>query len=158
MITHLRARLDLSLAEFGTQLGQRADHAPASRQAVCDWESRRRPAPEWAHAAAMAWLLELMEPAPGERQLLIQVHLERSYRVSTWAHGRSYVEIPTGDTAGGNLAQLLRLSTVEGWRSSITADGRRWLIPTYVWDRLVVAGLGQVDGTLRPAQPSRPAG
>lgn len=73
---------------------------------------------------------------------LAELHIagKTNYRVMTDGTGRSYIVAPLGDQIHGHLPKLLKLANVAGW-TPLVVSGKQW-IPTYAYDRLVVAGLG----------------
>jgi len=62
------------------------------------------------------------------------------YRVRTDGTGRSWVEVPPGDDLGGHLDTVRRCAVVDSWGCGKAEHGIT-LIPTYAYDRVVVAGL-----------------
>lgn len=77
---------------------------------------------------------------PGKYATLLAWHQEHSLKVLAYGSGHSYVVVPDGEDLGGHLETVLRLATVPGW-VPIKEPGRT-LVPTYAYDRVVVAGLG----------------
>lgn len=77
-------------------------------------------------------------------ETLLALHMDpahRSYRVTTDGTGRSWVEVPNGDTLGGHLETVIRMATVDDWPVIDRPTQHMRLIPTYAYDRVVVAGL-----------------
>src|SRR5574343_922334 len=77
---------------------------------------------------------------PGRYPTLLAWHLKHSLQVMTYGTGHSYVIVPEGEDLGGHLDTVIRCAGVPGWQP-IHEPGRL-LIPTYAYDRVVVAGLG----------------
>lgn len=72
---------------------------------------------------------------------LLDLHMTRDYRVITDGTGKSWVEIPMGDNLGGHLDTVRRKCTVQDWQPIEQPAKNLLLIPTYAYDRVVVAGL-----------------
>lgn len=74
-------------------------------------------------------------------ETLAEAHINgaSNHRVITHGNGHSYVQVH-GDLYG-HLATVQRVANVEGWTPYTDAHGVLH-IPTYAYDRVVVAGLG----------------
>ena len=75
---------------------------------------------------------------------LIDMHMDpahKGYRVTTDGTGKSWLEVPTGDTLGGHIDTVLKVAKVGGWQVIASPTKNVLLIPTYAYDRVVVAGL-----------------
>jgi hypothetical protein len=70
---------------------------------------------------------------------LLEYHIQHGLKVITYGPGRSYVVVPKGDDLWGNLETVLRCSAADDW-TPIEED-EYTLVPTYAYDRVVVAGL-----------------
>lgn len=70
---------------------------------------------------------------------LLEYHMQNSLPVVTYAGGKSYVIVPKDDDLWGNLETVLKCATVDGWE--VIEKNDVILIPTYAYDRVVVAGL-----------------
>lgn len=73
---------------------------------------------------------------------LAELHVagQTNYRVITDGAGLSFLEVGAGDNIGGYKDKILKLCTVATWQPF--ERGGKQYIPTYAYDRLVVAGLG----------------
>lgn len=74
-------------------------------------------------------------------ETLLALHMERDYRVTTDGTGKSWVEVPYGDDLSGHLDTVKRCSRIAGWEVIDRPAHRLTLVPTYAYDRVVVAGL-----------------
>lgn len=77
-------------------------------------------------------------------ETLLSLHMDpahRGYRVTTDGTGKSWVEVPHGDNLGGHIDTVKRLCRVEGWGIIDRPTQGKTLVPTYAYDRVVVAGL-----------------
>lgn len=70
---------------------------------------------------------------------LLEFHIQNSLPVVSYSGGKSYVAVPRGNDLWGNLSTVLRCATVDGW--GVIKKDDVILIPTYAYDRVVVAGL-----------------
>ena len=72
---------------------------------------------------------------------LLAWHMEHDLPVETYGTGHSYVVVPDGEDLGGQIGAVLSCAICREW--GVITDMRRHvrLIPTYAYDRVVIAGL-----------------
>lgn len=66
-------------------------------------------------------------------------HMKHSLKVTTTGTGRSYVVVPYGEDLSGHMETVKQLCTIPGW--TVHFNSKHLLVPTYAYDRVVVAGL-----------------
>lgn len=65
----------------------------------------------------------------------------RDHAIETHANGRSYVVVPYEDDLGGHLETVKHCANVSDWGIIDKPLQKVLLVPTYAYDRVVVAGL-----------------
>lgn len=72
---------------------------------------------------------------------LLEYHMDHDHRVTTDGSGHSWVVVQSGCNLGGHLETVIRCAKAPGWGVVHLEATGETLIPTYAYDRVVVAGL-----------------
>jgi hypothetical protein len=73
-----------------------------------------------------------------EPPTLAEYHMNHNLQVVSLG-GKSYVKVPAGDDLWGNIDVVKKCATVMSW--PVLEDESQILVPTYAYDRVVVASL-----------------